>query len=63
MLRQDKWHTFSELAERYGLSWDKIARDFKGRDGVAKFGSDYRVSDAAVKSWLAEALTNAKKAA
>lgn len=63
MLRQDKWYTFAEIAERYGLSWDKIARDFKDRDGVAKFGSDYRVSDAAVRAWLAEALSKAKRAA
>jgi hypothetical protein len=59
----EKWYTFSELAEKFGFAWDKIARDFKGRDGVAKFGNDYRVSESAVRLWLTEALENGKRAA
>jgi hypothetical protein len=57
----EKWYTFSELAERFKLGWDKVSRDFKGRDGVAKFGSDYRVSESAVRSWLTEALMKGKQ--
>ena len=60
---QEKWFTFSELAEKFGFAWDKISRDFKGCDGVAKFGADYRVSESAVRSWLTEALESGKRAA
>jgi hypothetical protein len=63
LMREEKWWTFSELAERFRLSHDKISRDFKGRDGIARFGSDYRVSEAAVKSWLADALLKGAAAA
>ena len=61
MLQEKEWNTFSELALKYGLSHDKIAKDFKGRDGVAKFGSDYRVSMAAQKAWLTECLMQGRR--
>lgn len=52
----DRWYTFSEIANRFGVSDDKISRDFRGRDGVVKIGRTYRVSETAVRLWLAEAL-------
>jgi hypothetical protein len=52
MMSEARWSTFTEIAERFRLKWDKVARDFKGRDGVVKFGSDYRVAEFAVRRWL-----------
>jgi hypothetical protein len=60
MLTQPKWWTFSEIKERFGVSYDTVSRSFRGRDGVAKFGSDYRVSEAALRHWLSGALTEAR---
>jgi len=60
MLTQPKWWTFSEIKERFGVSYDTVSRAFRGRDGVAKFGSDYRVSEAALRQWLSGALTEGR---
>ncbi|HXS93156.1 MAG TPA: hypothetical protein VN736_01055 [Candidatus Limnocylindrales bacterium] len=63
MMSVERWYTFRELGDKYGLSHDKVSRDFVGRDGVAKFGSDYRVSEAAVREWLSAALIKNKEKA
>jgi hypothetical protein len=63
MMTQPKWWTFSEIKEKFALSYDTVSRAFRGRDGVARFGSDYRVSEAALRAWLSEALTGGRKAA
>jgi len=61
MLTQPKWWTFSEIKEKFAVSYDTVSRAFRGRDGVAKFGSDYRVSEAALREWLSDALTKGQK--
>jgi DNA-binding LacI/PurR family transcriptional regulator len=63
MMQQPKWWTFSEIKERFSVSYDTVSRAFRGHDGVAKFGSDYRVSESAVRHWLSEALAEGRKAA
>lgn len=60
LAQETTWHTFPDLVQRYGLSHTKISKDFVGRDGVIKCGSDYRVSDTALREWLAEAAASAK---
>lgn len=62
MASETKWYRFKDLVLQFGMCYTKIAKDFKGRDGVVKYGSDYRVSEAAVKTWLAEATAKNKKA-
>ena len=63
MMTQPKWWTFSEIKEKFALSYDTVSRAFRGRDGVGRFGSDYRVSEAALRAWLSEALKEGRKAA
>ena len=63
MMAETKWSTVSALAERFGFKWDHMAKEFKGRDGVLKSGSDYRVPEFAVRCWLAECAAKAKEAA
>jgi len=63
MMAQAKWWTFSEIREKFEFSYDTVSRGFRGREGVLKVGSDYRVSDATLRKWLAEALAKGLKAA
>jgi hypothetical protein len=62
MMHQPKWWTFMEIKETFAVSYDTVSRAFRGRDGVAKFGSDYRVSDVAVRHWLRESLAQGRNA-
>lgn len=62
MMTQTKWWTFAEIEEQFSISYDTVSRAFRGREGVAKFGSHYRVSDSAVRKWLAEVLTGGQQA-
>jgi hypothetical protein len=62
MLRQERWYTFAELAEKFSVSYDTISRTFRNRPGVLQWGSDYRVSEAEVKVWLTENLAKRKAA-
>jgi hypothetical protein len=60
---ETEWSTFPQVATRFCLSWNAVAKQFVGRDGVIKVGSDYRVAEFAVRGWLSQCAQKAKEAA